>query len=220
MTTQSNQITTDLPRNLVLKGDCIAMMQAMPARSVDFILTDPPYLVRYKDRSGRSIANDDQADWLQPASDAMFRVLKRGGLAVSFYGWHRTDIFMSAWRAAGFRVVGHIVFRKRYASASRFVQYTHESAYVLAKGNPRLPANPPADVIDWVYTGNRLHPTQKPTAILAPLIEAFCPEGGLVLDPFCGSGSTLVAARSTGRGYLGIELDPDYHRIAYRRLAA
>jgi site-specific DNA-methyltransferase (adenine-specific) len=187
---------------------------------VDFILTDPPYLVRYQSRDGRRIINDDNGRWLEPAARAMFRVLKPDSMCVSFYGWTQTDRFMSAWRAAGFRIVGHIVFRKKYASSARFVSYTHESAYVLAKGHPAPPENPPADVIDFPYTGNRLHPTQKPVAILKPLIEAFCSQGGLVLDPFCGSGSTLVAACETDRDYVGIELDRSYHRIAARRLAA
>lgn len=212
--------TTDTIRNTVQHGDCITLMQALPARSVDFILTDPPYLVRYRDRSGRSIANDDNGAWLEPAATQMFRVLKNDSLCVSFYGWTQTDRFIGAWRAAGFRIVGHLVFRKRYASKARFVSYTHESAYVLAKGRPELPANPPADVIDWAYTGNRLHPTQKPVSALTPLIEAFCPADGLVLDPFCGSGSTLAAARETGRAYIGMELDPTYHDVAVRRLAA
>lgn len=75
-------------------------------------------------------------------------------------------------------------------------------------------------MIDFPYSGNRLHPTQKPVAALTPLIEAFCPEDGLVLDPFCGSGSTLVAATDAGCDYLGIELDRTYHGIAARRLAA
>jgi len=75
-------------------------------------------------------------------------------------------------------------------------------------------------VIDFPYSGNRLHPTQKPVAALTPLIEAFCPEDGLVLDPFCGSGSTLVAATEAGCNYIGIEIDRAYHGIAARRLAA
>lgn len=207
-------------RNVIHQGDCISVMRSMPARSVDFILTDPPYLVRYRSRDGRRIINDDNADWLEPAAREMFRVLKPDSLCVSFYGWTQTDRFISAWRAAGFRIVGHIVFRKKYASSARFVSYTHESAYVLAKGRPALPANPPADVIDFPYTGNRLHPTQKPVAILKPLIQALCPAGGIVLDPFCGSGSTLVAACEAERAYLGIELDLTYHQIAERRLAA
>lgn len=213
-------LTNDPLRNSVQHGDCIELMRRLPAASVNFILTDPPYLVRYKSRDGRSIANDDNADWLEPASHEMFRVLKDDSLCVSFYGWTQTDRFIAAWRAAGFRIVGHIVFRKRYASRARFVSYTHESAYVLAKGRPVLPDNPPADVIDFPYSGNRLHPTQKPVSALKPLIEAFCPAGGLVLDPFCGSGSTLAAARQVGRDFIGMELDDAYHRIAAGRLAA
>lgn len=212
--------TTTPFRNTIQHGDCIEVMCRMPARSVDFILTDPPYLVRYKSRDGRSIANDDNADWLDPAAQAMFRVLKQDSLCVSFYGWTQTDRFIAAWRKAGFRIVGHIVFRKNYTSRARFVGYNHESAYVLAKGRPALPANPPADVIDFPYSGNRLHPTQKPVAALVPLIDAFCPRDGLVLDPFCGSASSLVAAQEAGRAYLGIELDQAYHAIAARRLAA
>ena len=73
-------------------------------------------------------------------------------------------------------------------------------------------------MIDWTYSGNKLHPTQKPISILSPLIEAFCPRGGIVLDPFAGSGSTLLAARSLGRQFLGVELDPHFHDIASRRL--
>jgi site-specific DNA-methyltransferase (adenine-specific) len=62
---------------------------------------------------------------------------------VSFYGWNKADLFISAWRAAGFRVVGHIVFLKRYTSSARFLRYQHEQAYLLAKGDviPNAPAH-------------------------------------------------------------------------------
>ena len=81
------------------------------------------------------------------------------------------------------------------------------------------PSQPIADVIDWKYTGNRLHPTQKPVSSLRPLVETFCPVAGLVLDPFCGSGSTLVAAKKLDRSYIGIEIDPEHHKTADARLA-
>ena len=76
------------------------------------------------------------------------------------------------------------------------------------------------DVIDWRYTGNRFHPTQKPVGSLMQIIEAFCPTGGTVLDPFCDSGSTLIAATKLGRGYVGIELDAGYHQTATTRLSS
>jgi site-specific DNA-methyltransferase (adenine-specific) len=79
-------------------------------------------------------------------------------------------------------------------------------------------AEPIGDVIAWDYTGNILHPTQKPVKPLQKLIETFCPEGGLVLDPFAGSGSTLAAAQLAGRKWLGVELDSGYYEIAHNRL--
>lgn len=204
--------------NRMILGDCLAVLPTLPGQSVDFVLTDPPYLVNYQDRSGRRIANDRNDGWLVPAFRQMYRVLRDDAFCVSFYGWNRVDRFFNAWRAAGFRPVGHIVFAKRYQSSVRFLRYQHESAYLLAKGQPELPAQPLPDVLPWKYSGNRLHPTQKPVACLAMLIETFCPSGGLVLDPFAGSGSTCVAAQQTGRGFFGIELDAAYHAAATARL--
>lgn len=206
------------PRNTILNGDCTALMRRFDPASVDFILTDPPYVTHYRDRSGRTVANDDNADWLKPAFREMHRVLKPGKFCVSFYGWGKVDLFMAAWRAAGFRIVGHLVFRKRYASSSRFLRYEHEQAYLLAKGNVRPPAKPIADVIDFRYSGNRLHPTQKPVPALLPLVETFTKSGDLVLDPFCGSGSSLEAARIAGCDWFGIELDERHFATATRRL--
>lgn len=206
------------PRNAVLHGDCTGIMNRLTEGSVDFILTDPPYMVNYRAHSGERVANDDNADWLHPAACAMYRLLKKDGLCVSFYGWTKTDLFIEAWRAAGFCIVGHITFCKRYASSSGFLRRQHESAYLLAKGSPALPADPVADVLDFPYSGNRLHPTEKPVAALTPLIECFTKPGDLVLDPFCGSGSTLAAARMLGRDWLGMELNARYCHTARRRM--
>lgn len=207
-----------MPRNTVLQGDCITVMNSLPAGSVDLVLTDPPYLVNYRDRAGRTVANDNQPDWLQPAFAGIYRVLKPDSLCVSFYGWQAVDQFMAAWRAAGFQPVGHLVFAKGYASSARFTAAQHESAYVLAKGRPALPQRALGDVIPFPYTGNRLHPTQKPVAALRAVIEAYSQPGDLVLDPFAGSGSTLVAARELGRDALGIELDAGHAATARARL--
>jgi len=207
------------PRNAILHGDCLDVLPGLAAGSVDFVLTDPPYLARYRSRDGRGVPNDDNDAWLKPAFAEIHRVLADDSFAVSFYGWPHADRFLAAWREAGFRVAGHLVFPKRYASAVRVVRYQHECAYLLAKGKPRSPAPIIGDVIAWSYTGNRLHPTQKPVPVLRRLIEAFAPACGLVLDPFAGSGSTLAAAKMLSRAYLGIELDAGYHAIATRRLS-
>jgi len=64
-----------------------------------------------------------------------------------------------------------------------------------------------------------LHPTQKPVLLISALIELSTREGHVVLDPFCGSGTTLVAAQSTGRRFIGIEINDGYYNIAKTRLA-
>jgi site-specific DNA-methyltransferase (adenine-specific) len=206
--------------NTILHADCLQVLPALAAESVDFILTDPPYITRYKSRDGRTVPNDDNGTWLKPAFAEMFRVLKRDSFCVGFYGWPQADRFIRAYRDAGFSIVGHLVFPKRYTSSSKFLRYQHECAHLLAKGNPKKPAYAIGDVIDWTYSGNKLHPTQKPLPVLLPLVETFSAPGGLVLDPFSGSGSTLLAAKTLGRSYLGVELDSKYHAIACRRLAA
>ena len=205
-------------QNTLLHGDCLSILPSIGAESADFILTDPPYLVNYRSRDGRSVPNDDNDAWLMPAFAQMYRVLKNDSFAVSFYGWPSADKFLQAYRAAGFRVAGHLMFPKRYASSTGYVKYQHEAAHLLVKGSPWTMAETIGDVIDWTYSGNVLHPTQKPTEVLTPLIEAFCSTDGLVLDPFCGSGSTLAAAQKLGRRWLGIELDARYFEIARNRL--
>lgn len=206
------------PTNCILHGDCVTLMGGPASASADFALTDPPYLVRYRDRAGRTIANDNNGHWLLSAVTELHRVLKDGSFCISFYGWDQADQFITAWRRAGFRLVGHVVFRKRYGSSTRFLEHRHEQAYLLAKGYVVPPVMPFPDVLDWRYTDNKLYPTQKPLEVLRPFISTFTQPGDLVLDPFCGSGSTLVAARELGRNFLGMELDGGHHRTACQRL--
>lgn len=201
-------------------GDCIEIMAGMPPRSVDFILTDPPYIASFKARDGRTVQNDDNDAWLKPAYAEMFRVLKQDAFAVSFYGWPKADLFFDAWKSAGFHLGGQFVFRKHYTSKSAFLKCQHEQAALLIKGTPAFPAKPLPDVIDMPYSGNRLHPTQKPLPILKRLIQCFSKQGDTVLDPFAGSGSTLVAASAVQRHSIGIELHEAHYRTATGRLAA
>lgn len=207
--------------NRIIHGDCCEVLKVLPSGSVDFVLTDPPYFVRYRDRLGRTVRNDGASDMAKVlgAFTDVYRVLKPDSLCVSFYGWQAIDAFMAAWKGAGFSPVGHIVWHKGYASSERFLKHRHEQAYVLAKGRPRRPDVPIEDVRPWVYSGNRSHPTEKDVSILQPLVRAFTRPGGVVLDPFSGSGSTSVAAALSRRRYIGIELERRYCRLAERRLA-
>lgn len=91
--------------NRVLEGDCTKLLKILPSESVDLVVTDPPYFVRYRDRAGRTIANDvDPASVIDAFTD-VYRVLKPNTFCISFYGWNRVDAFFRAWRRAGFHPV-------------------------------------------------------------------------------------------------------------------
>lgn len=212
-------ITTNTNTNRIINGNAIEQLKGLGSESVDLIVTDPPYLVNYRDRAGRTVSNDSNAEGVLPAFADMYRVLKKDSLCISFAGWTALDGFSRAWTQAGFRIVGHIVWTKPYASNKGQTAYHHESAYVLAKGAPRKPATPFADVQDWVYSGNKLHPTEKSIENIGALIRGFSKQGDTVLDPFLGSGTTAVAAALQGRNYIGIELEQKYCALAQRRVA-
>ena len=207
-----------LPLNQILHGDCVRVMRTLPSESIDLALTDPPYLVNYAPRDGRQITGDDRDDWLEPAYSEMYRLLKPDAFCVSFYGWPHVDRFMATWKHCGFRPVSHFAIVKDYSSREGYTSSFHEVAYLLAKGRPEKPTHPPRDVLEFHYTGNPLHPNQKPVDVIQKLIEAFSQRGDVVLDPFAGSGTTGIAARNCDRDFILIEKLPRYFQSAKKRL--
>lgn len=205
-------------QNHIIEGDCTQVMPSLSAVSVDLAVTDPPYLVNYRDRTSRTILNDDNPERVLSAFPELYRLLKPDTFCLSFYGWTKIDAFANAWTRSGFKPVGHIVWQKDYASNSGYLDYHHEQCMLLAKGYPPKPARPLADIQPWAYTGNRNHPTEKSIEIIKPLIETFSQPGDMIIDPFLGSGTTAVAAAFAKRRYIGIEMEPDYCALARKRL--
>jgi adenine-specific DNA-methyltransferase len=206
---------------VIYHEDCVRVLPMLPAGSVDFVLTDPPYLVNYTGRwdgERRRIVGDDDPSWLVPAFAEIWRVMKADSFAISFYGWTQADIFVGTFKALGFRLVSHLAFVKNVWGLGRFTRGQHETAYLLAKGRPKVPARGISDVIEWEREHDAFHPNQKPVAALHPLIAAYAPRGGVMLDPFMGSGSTLRAAKDFGLGAIGVEVEERYCRYAARRM--
>ena len=145
----------------------------------------------------------------------LYRVLKPDSFCVCFYGWNRVDEFFSAWRAAGFRPAGHIVWKKEYSSSARFLQYRHEQAYLLARAIRAVRQSP------WPMCsrGNTPATGRIPTEKAVEILKTACPRlfkaGRDRAGPVRRSGSTAVAAASlSGRRYVGIELEGRYCRHA------
>ena len=171
------------------------------------------------DGERRVIVGDDDASWVVPAFSEIWRVLKDDSFAVSFYGWPHADIFAGVFKAVGFRLVSHLALVKNVWGLGRFTRGQHEVAFLLAKGQPRVPEQPLSDTIEWQREADAFHPNQKPVAALRPLIATYTPNDGTVLDPFMGSGSTLRAAKDLGLVAVGIEVEERYCALAASRLA-
>lgn len=202
----------------VTHADSVSLLPLLPSESIDFVFTDPPYLVKYRPRDGRRCTGDNTEYWLKPAFRELYRLLKPNSFCATFYGWPWVDRFMAVWKDCGFRPVSHLVWRKSHCSHEGYTQGFHEVGFLLAKGRPPKPQNPPPDVLPWEYTGNRLHTNEKPVIALEPLIKAYSKPGDIVLDPFAGSGSTAVAARICGRRFILIETEWRHCRTAQARL--
>jgi site-specific DNA-methyltransferase (adenine-specific) len=206
----------------IYHGDCRDILNELPSESIDMVLTDPPYGVGYRGRWcsdwDELIGDRDPAE-LYTAYSQLFRVLKPNSFCLSFYGWPDADLFVGAWKLLSFRPVSHIVCVKNNIGLGYFARGRHETAYLLAKGQPPRPQLAASDVFEWERESPTYHPCQKPLQVISRLLATFSPENAVILDPFMGSGTTLLAARNLGCRAIGIEIDERYCQVASDRLA-
>lgn len=214
--------------NSLILGDCLALLSRLPDASIDLVVTDPPYGISYN--SGKqdyftTIAGDDSMPltWL---SDA-YRALRDGSAIYVFTHWSRWHELRTAVIDAGFAIKNMIVLNKaNHGMGDLKGSYApkHELLLFAVKGRHllRFPEGRGKDVWDVkvIFTKSfRHHPAEKPTSWMLPAILNSSDEGGIVLDPFAGSASTLAAAAEAGRRYIGVELDPGHYKVALERMA-
>jgi site-specific DNA-methyltransferase (adenine-specific) len=160
---------------MIHNSDCRPVLPTLPSDSVDFVLTDPPYLVNYTGRwdSGRRpVAGDSDPSWVFPVFAELFRVMRPNTLALTTYGWTQADVFVGTFKEIGFRLVSHLVFVKNVWGLGRFTRGQHEAAYLLAKGEPAMPDKPISDVVEWTREEYAFHPNQKPVGALGRVLSA------------------------------------------------
>lgn len=220
----------------IINADVRQTLPLIPTRSVDLIVTDPPYptisggsgdhaghrrpVGVLSKNDGRMFAhNDIDFDEYMPE---LFRVLGDPGhmyLMVNFLNLERA---MASVRRAGFDIHNLLVWEKNNATPNRW--YMKNAEYVIfARKGSAVPINDCGSKTVHRFNniiGSKTHPTEKPVDLLRHYIENSSCVGQTVLDPFAGTGSTLVAAQSCGRRWIGIEIDPTYALFAKMRLSA
>lgn len=120
----------------------------------------------------------------------------------------------------GFIFQNLLVWDKRTATPNRYYMQALEFILMLRKGAARSINDMGCKNIFTIpnIIGTKRHPTEKPISLMMEFVRNSTNDGDIVLDPFAGSGSTLIAAQRLNRRYIGFEIDPDYYAIAVKRL--
>jgi DNA modification methylase len=230
-----------MPQDQVVHGDCREHLPRLRAESVDLVVTDPPYglqsdttIVRNKrckfglaTNIRSSFSWDARAD-LTWVSECM-RVLKPGGTLIAFYEReHLHDVIDEARRQSGVLCDVGAWHKTNPVPQVRKVKWASalELFVVITKTGERHTFNWQHGyhhnvIVAPICQGRErtAHPTQKPLAVIVPMIRYWSNPGDLVLDPFAGSGTTAVAAKGLGRRYLTIEQDRAFHSICVDRIS-
>lgn len=214
--------------NTVITGDSLTVLRGMESECIDMVITDPPYGIDYQSNRRKKadrlkkIAND-KSPFIWWIYDAV-RVLKSGGGVLCFTGPDTQQVFVDALRLGGLTVKSVIVWDKKthgMGDLKGSFAPRYELIIFATKGRYELPGKRPDNLIACAKVGSNslIHPNEKPVALMEQLIKATTAPGALILDPFAGSGPTLVAAAKTGRRYIGIEIDEQYSKLATARVA-
>ncbi len=230
--------------NKIMCGDCIKIMGNLPAKSIDLVVTSPPYNLKnstgngLKNGSGGKWSNaelingyshhDDSmphekyVQWQRDCLTEMMRVTKKDGAIFYNHKWRvqngllqdRDDI------VEGFPVRQIIIWQRKGGinfNPGYFLP-TYEVIYLIAKPDFKLApkANSHGDIWEFGQEMNNPHPAPFPVHLIERVICSTT--GKTILDPFIGSGTTAIAALRHDRNYIGIDISPDYCEMAEKRI--
>lgn len=187
----------------IYHGDCREILPAIERKSIDLVLTDPPYGLGDKWKGKRdSVWKLDRAEVMAWDGDTSAIVTTLPDLAHACIVWGGNYYAMPPVR-------GWLAWDK--------MQKHSGSEFELAWTNLPIPTRTFRMSRVQAYSKGKQHPTQKPVKLIEWCLS-FAPNAQTILDPFMGSGTTLVAAKNMGRRAIGIELEERYCEIAVRRL--
>jgi site-specific DNA-methyltransferase (adenine-specific) len=218
--------------NQLLQGDCLEVMKEIPDSSVDMILTDPPYGINFLSpwtQNHDYIQNDSMSDWLEllpPMFTEFKRILTDTGVCCCCCGGGgKTPVtaLFTIEAIKHLKLIQTLVWKKFVGLGWRY-RPAYENIVVLAKNdnyNFFDTSNNCSNVIEGinqVIPQEGEHPTVKPLALMERLIYIHTQPEMLVLDPFMGSGTTIIACKNLQRNYIGIELEEKYYDLAKKRI--
>jgi site-specific DNA-methyltransferase (adenine-specific) len=232
----------DIRLNYIDNCDCLEGLAQIPDKSVDVIITDPPYFLSMGHAGSKTTAkalakNSDMLNSNRCFNDLAIcspfykqlfaeyaRVLKDTGSFYFFTDFRGYAYYFPLLNAA--LPVRNLIVWDKIAGPGSFYSFAHE---FIVFGTYQSKTKKGVGSNVWRMqafssgakktNGEKEHPTQKPVELIQKMIEDSTEPGAVVLDTFMGSGTTAVACLRTGRNYIGFELDEGYLALAQRRIA-
>ena len=217
--------------NRIYNEDCLEGMKRIPDKSIDLIVTDPPYLVNYKTghrkdkthRFNKVILNDDNEQLIIDYINECYRILKNNSAMYMFCSSDKVDFFKQQLENK-FKIKNMIIWIKNNHTAGDLkgaFGRKYEIIFLVVKGVNHFNGKRLTDVweFDRVSGKKQLHQNQKPLDLIKQCIEKHSDDGDLVFDGFVGSGTTAIACKELNRNYIGFELDKGYYDIAIERIS-
>ncbi|WVK04633.1 site-specific DNA-methyltransferase [Xanthomonas campestris pv. olitorii] len=230
-------------KNQLLQGDALIILPTLEGNSFDALITDPPYAsggltaaararppsTKYCRDGGHADFVGDERDqrshlkWMHLWLSECARVLKDGAPVLLFTDWRQLPLTTDALQIAGFTWRGITVWDKTEGVRPQLGRFRNQAEYIVwgSKGNMPLDRRAPVlpgVIREPVRKADKHHLTGKPTELMRQLVR-ICESGGRVLDPFAGSGTTLVAAELEGYCWTGVEKTEHYATVASGRIS-
>jgi site-specific DNA-methyltransferase (adenine-specific) len=234
----------------LVNANSMNYLPTLTTNSFDALITDPPYSSGglHRAEKGRSpetkyqnthtkkkylggdFAGDilDQRSWVRWCTEWLTesrRIVRPAGYALVFIDWRQLPAMTDAFQMSGWTWRGIVVWNKTgSARAAHKGYFRSQSEYIVWGTNGRCEKATHGGPFPGVYTqrvipNDKLHVTGKPIELMRELVQC-TPPGSRILDPFCGSGMTIKAAKETGRDGLGIEMSPECFSVAQENLGA
>jgi len=210
-------------------GDSLEVMKTFRAKTVDAVITDPPYSFGLASFSG--IGNSKVSKWGDLLNQSYFfrevikeskRILTDKGVIWTFCNWRMLPVLMKGCIEAGEFIESILVWDKDWIGpgGDKGLRPSYELVALICPNKIGLKNRGLRDIVKVPWSSHKPHhPAEKPIDLLRFIVQESTEQGEIVIDPFMGSGTTGVACKELNRRFIGIEIDEKYCEISAKRLS-
>ena len=221
-------------------GNSLELMKEIPNETIDLIVTDPPFAINFKAKKNNYNRKQDNVlegyieipqekyyeftfSWITEC----YRIIKESGSMYVVSGWTNLKDILNALDEIGFLTINHLIWKYQFGVFTKRKYVTsHYHILFVVKNKKKYKFNKiehyPEDV--WIikrkyWTGKIKTPTKLPVELVKKIILFSSDKKDIIFDPFIGSGTVAVTAKTLGRSYLGFEIVKDYYDFAKKRVS-